>query len=478
MIIYYNKIGNKRGKVVFYKKQNIAAEYPFISDNQPKRRRLAERCFAKNKMKNKKGEIVQKRFTVAIIGCGSRGGETYGRLMFNEKDKFFITAVCDHNPEKLKKYGDVFEVPSSRRYLDETEFFKERRADVLVIATMDNDHVRQCIRALELGYDILLEKPITKDEKECRLLLEAYRKYKKKVVVCHVLRYAPAYVKAKEILDSKICGDLVMIDSIEQVCYWHQAHSFVRGNWRNSTESSPMILQKCCHDLDLLQYYACGKCVTISSIGDLKHFRKECKPEGAASRCLQCKFVKSCTYSAESIYVGNWKSIGMPDNAWPYNAITPEYPLTEEAIRKAIEIGPYGRCVYECDNDVVDHQIVTMTFDNGIKANLRMTAFTAGGGRIMRFYCTDGQIDLQDVGENLIVRRFNKPEEIVNVNDVAAEGGHNHGGGDGGLLRDFYKVLISDEASPTSLEASLESHLMAIRAEQSRKLGGELLKIH
>lgn len=421
---------------------------------------------------------MQKQFSVAIIGCGSRGAEAYGRLMYEEKDKFFITAVCDCNPAKVKKYGDIFEVPEEQRYLDETEFFKERRADVLVLATMDADHVRQCIRALELGYDILLEKPITDNEEECQRLLEAYRKYKKKVVVCHVLRYAPAYIKAKELLDSKICGELVMIDSIEQVCYWHQAHSFVRGNWRNSEETSPMILQKCCHDLDLLQYYACAKGVTISSIGDLKHFRKECKPEGAADRCLQCKYVHSCTYSAENIYVGNWKSIGSPDNAWPYNAVTTEYPLTEEAIRKAIDEGPYGRCVYACDNDVVDHQIVMATFDNGVKANLRMTAFTAGGGRIIRFYCTEGQIDLQDVGEQLIVRRFNKPEEIIDISAAMEEGGHNHGGGDSGLIRDFYKVLCGSEDAPTRLEDSLESHLMAIRAEQSRKRGGELLKIH
>ena len=420
---------------------------------------------------------MQKRFSVAIIGCGSRGAEAYGRLMYAEKNKFCITAVCDCNPAKIKKYGDIFEIPEEQRYVDETEFFKERRADVLVLATMDSDHVRQCIRALELGYDILLEKPITSNEEECQALLDAYRKYKKKVVVCHVLRYAPAYRKAKELLDSKICGELVMIDSIEQVCYWHQAHSFVRGNWRNSKETSPMILQKCCHDLDLLQYYVCSKTATISSIGDLKHFRKECKPSGAADRCLQCQYVKSCTYSAENIYVGNWKSIGSPDNAWPYNAITPEYPLTEEIIRKAVDEGPYGRCVYECDNDVVDHQIVMMTFENGVKANLRMTAFTAGGGRIIRFYCTEGQIDLQDVGDALVVRRFNKPEEIINVNDAIEEGGHNHGGGDSGLIRDFYKVLCGEEPATTALECSIESHLMAFRAEQSRQLGGELLKI-
>ena len=419
-----------------------------------------------------------KKFTVAIIGCGSRGAEAYGRLMFEQKDKFEIVSICDTDQKKLDKYGEVFLVPQENRFLSEEAFFEKRRADALVLATMDNDHVRQGIRALELGYDILLEKPITGSEEECEKLLAAYRKCGRKVMVCHVLRYAPAYVKVKELLDKKVCGELVMIDSIEQVCYWHQAHSFVRGNWRNSVETSPMILQKCCHDLDLLQYYASSRCDSLSSIGDLKHFRAACKPEGAADRCTDCKYVKDCVYSAESIYVGNWKSVGSPDNCWPYNAITTAYPLTEQAIREAIEKGPYGRCVYACDNDVVDHQIVAMTFENGVKANLRMTAFTAGGGRVMHFYCTHGQIDLEDATNTLFVRRFNEPEEKIDVNALLAEGGHNHGGGDGGIIKNFYAILNGEENAPTRLESSVESHLMAFKAEESRKSGGKLVKVH
>ncbi|MBS5021528.1 MAG: Gfo/Idh/MocA family oxidoreductase [Firmicutes bacterium] len=418
-----------------------------------------------------------KKFSIAIIGCGSRGAEAYGRIMADQKDRFEIAALCDVNEAKLKKYGGIFGVKADALFSREEEFFAAKRADALVIATMDNDHVRQCEKALQLGYDVLLEKPVTGSEAECARLLAAHEKYGGKVVVCHVLRYAPAYVKLKEILDGKSCGELVMIDSVEQVCYWHQAHSFVRGNWRNSGESSPMILQKCCHDLDLLQYYAGGRCEALSSMGDLRHFRRECQPQGASDRCTDCKYVHTCTYSAENIYIGNWKSVGSPDNCWPYNVLTTELPLTEANIRKAIETGPYGRCVYACDNDVVDHQIVEMRFFNGIKANLRMTAFTAGGGRIMKFYCTEGQIDM-DEGVNVIsIKRFNRPVETIDVN-VLLEGGHNHGGGDNGLIEEFYKVLCGEEDAPTRLEDSVESHLMAIRAEESRRKGGALLAVH
>lgn len=421
--------------------------------------------------------MEKRKFTVAVIGCGSRGAEAYGRIMAEQKDRFEILALCDVDKTKLGKYGKIFGVAESELFASEGEFFQKKRADAIVIATMDNDHVRQCERALALGYDVLLEKPITGSEEECRRLLAAHRKYGGKVLVCHVLRYAPAYVKVKEILDSGACGELIMIDSIEQVCYWHQAHSFVRGNWRNSGESSPMILQKCCHDFDLLQYYAGDKCEALSSIGELRHFRKECRPEGAADRCTQCKYVHTCTYSAENIYIGNWKSVGCPDNGWPYNVLTTEQPLTEENIRKAIETGPYGRCVYACDNDVVDHQLTIMRFHNGVKANLRMTAFTAGGGRIMKFYCTEGQIDMDEGLNTIQIKRFNRPAETIDVGALP-EGGHNHGGGDNGLIGEFYKVLCGDKDAPTRLEDSVESHLMAIRAEESRKAGGALLKVH
>ena len=419
-------------------------------------------------------DMNNKKFTVAIIGLGARGAESYGRLMHSMKDKFEITALCDVDELKLEKYGKIFE--TSELFNDETEFFKQKRADALVIATLDRDHVRQCERALELKYDVLLEKPITDDLGECEMLLNAHKKYGGKVVVCHVLRYAPAFIELKKVLDSGECGELVMIDTIEQVSYWHQAHSFVRGNWRNREQTSPMILQKCCHDLDLLQYYANSKCETLSSIGDLKHFKKSNQPEGAADRCEECKYVDECCYSARGIYIGNWKAIGSPDNCWPYNMLTTEYPLTEENIRNAIKTGPYGRCVYACDNDVVDHQIVSMTFENGVKANLRMTAFTQGGGRIMKFYCTKGEFELDEATNIITVRVFSKPDKIIDVNALIDKS-DNHGGGDAGLIKAFYETLCG-RGSPTALESSVESHIMALKAEQSRLKKGELLKVH
>ena len=270
--------------------------------------------------------------SVAIIGCGSRGSETYGRLVNDRKGEFKIVALCDISKEKLDKYQKEFNVDINNTFLNEDEFFKEKRADVLFICTLDKDHVRQAIKGLELGYHILLEKPITSNLDECYKLLEAKKKSGKEVIVCHVLRYAKAFLKVKELIDNGEIGNLVLIQALEQVGWFHQAHSYARGNWRNTIETAPMILAKCCHDLDLLQYYANSRCKSVSSIGSLTFFKKENMPIDASNRCINCKYVDTCPYSAKVIYIDGWKKKGSPANSWPFNVITNEYPLTEKAL--------------------------------------------------------------------------------------------------------------------------------------------------
>ena len=419
-------------------------------------------------------------FTVAILGCGARGAETYGSLCAENGDKFKIVSLCDIDRVKLDKYAERFGIDRQNCFLEEDSFFKERRSDLLIIATLDADHVRQCIKGIELGYDILLEKPITDNLEECKKLLEVKNKSKSKVLICHVLRYAKAFMKTAELLNSGIIGKLVTMQAIEQVAYWHQAHSYVRGNWRNREQSTPMILAKCCHDLDLLQYYAKSRCKTVSSMGNLFFFKSENAPQDAARRCLQCKYAESCPYSAKKIYIDGWKTGGNNENIWPQNVLTTKTPLTEENIYEALENGPYGRCVFYCDNDVVDHQIVEMTFENGIDATLTMTAFTASGGRIIKFFGTLGEIVLNEEEDTITIKQFGKlptEYEVIRISAIA-EQGYSHGGGDKGLIIRLYEILCGNTSEETSLEASIESHLMGIYAEESRLQGGKLKYLH
>ena len=418
-----------------------------------------------------------KKFTVAVIGCGSRGC-IYGDCMYKSKDKFEIVGICDIDEIKLKNAQKAWGLSDEKLFLSETEFFKQKRADVLVIATQDRDHVRMCTRALELGYDVLLEKPISPLKEELYSILDAQKKYGGEVVVCHVLRYAPAFLKIKEILDSGKIGKLIRIESIEQVCYWHQAHSFVRGNWRNDKETSPMIMQKCCHDFDLMQYYVGAKCDTVYSVGDLRFFNRENQPEGASDRCADCKYILECPYSAERLYVERWKADGKPGNGWPYNVVDTSIPNTEESIRKAYQNGPYGRCVFACDNNVVDNQSVEMSFENGVRVTLTMTAFTEKMGRKMTFHGSLGEIIFDDSARTLSVARFGKDKAEYSVDELLKDDDNlGHGGGDGRLVEDFYNILANGAVSGTSLEGSVESHLIALASEKSRKTG-EVIEVH
>ncbi len=413
--------------------------------------------------------------TVAILGCGNRGAYTYGALMAKKPDKYKIVALCDKSQARLQQWGDCFDVSKSARFLDCDTFFEKKRADVLVIATQDDTHVAFCLRALEVGYDILLEKPLTDKKDECFALLDAQKKYGGRVVVCHVLRYGKFFVMAKELLDKGAIGRLVSIQATEQVGYWHTAHSYVRGNWRNTADSAPMILAKCCHDLDLLQYYAGDACKMLSSVGNLAYFKPENAPDNATKRCLDCPLVDTCAYSAKRIYIDVWHSQGCPEGCWPFGAITNTYPLTENALMDALRQGPYGRCVFHCDNNVVDHQLTQMTFENGVKASLAMMGFTHGGGRIYKFYGTEGEMILKD--DSIELKPFGKEPLLFDGQDNL-EGGHAHGGGDNGLIDSLYEMMTDEVSRATSLANSIESHLMGICAEESRLANGKTVFVH
>ena len=417
-----------------------------------------------------------KQYKVAILGCGARGLETYAQFM-SEHGGFVIHAACDVRQARLDKAVDLYGVKKENCFLDENEFLKEKRGDIIVISTQDQDHVRQAIKALDLGYDVLLEKPISPSKEECLSLLEAKKRTGRKVVVCHVLRYAPAYTKVSELIDGGQIGELIDIHAIEQVAYWHIAHSFVRGNWRRKEETSPMILAKCCHDMDLLQFYAKSKAKTVSSIGSLAYFNKEHMPKDATKRCTDCPHYETCPYSAKRIYVERWKLAGKPDDMWPQNVTCIDYPLTEEKIINAYSHNEYGRCVFACDNDVVDHQEANILFENGVTANLCMMGFTSHPGRIYRFHGTLGEIVLDEETRVVTLKRFGE-EDVAFPFSQLIKRELGHGGGDIALIDAFYQALEGNETLATSLDASIESHLMAFAAEESRLHEGKAVDPH
>ena len=419
---------------------------------------------------------MEKILSTAIIGVGSRGAETYGRYFNERKDMFQIKALCEIIPERLNKYQKEFHVQEDQCFTDEKEFFKEKRADIVVIATLDADHIRHALMAIKVGYkNILLEKPITCKEEELFMLQKAATENHVSILVCHVLRYTVAMEKMKAMLDNHEIGELISIDHLENVAYWHQAHSFVRGNWRIKEETAPMILAKCCHDLDLLQWFANSTCKSVSSFGKLNYFNKEHAPKEATKRCLDCPLMKTCPYSAYRIYIEKWKKDGSPENCWPYNVLS-DQKLTEEVLMEAIKTGPYGRCVYYCDNNVVDSQSVNIMFNNGVTANLKMTGFNKYTGRYIHFFGTLGEIILDEYHGTITKRVFGvDKDETWNISELTNDL-RGHGGGDNRMMDYLYHMISENfDVRETTLNGSIQSHLMAFAAEKSKDEEGKLI---
>ncbi len=400
--------------------------------------------------------------TAVLIGAGQRGAHVYAQYALDYPQEFKFVAVAEPNEKSRDMFVKAHGIADDMCFINDAELFEKGKiADCALVCTQDNYHTNPVKKALSLGYHVLCEKPMSPSAKECIEMSEYAEKYGKTLTICHVLRYSPFFSKVKEIIDTKKIGDIVAIQHTECVSYWHQAHSFVRGNWRNTKESNPMILAKSCHDMDILYYLLGKECKKVSSFGSLKHFKEDQAPVGSGTRCLvDCKIEDACPYSAKKIYLGDkeWYSDTIRTVVAPEN--------TNEAVAEALKSGPYGRCVYKCDNDVVDHQVVNLEFEDGITVSFTMCAFTYDGGRIINVMGTKGQI-LGNMEKNEIeVFDFLTGTKTVYDIKTPLSG---HSGSDEKFMKGFLKTVETNgEYSLSSAKESLNSHLIAFAAEESR----------
>lgn len=402
--------------------------------------------------------------TLALIGAGQRG-MIYAEYAYFKKGAQ-IAAIVEPHEERRKIAAEKFQVPEEFCFTCVEDFFaKGKLADALILASMDKDHYEQTMAALDCGYDILLEKPVSPDPTECLKIAKKAKELDKKIVVCHVLRYTNFFGKIKEIVDSGTLGKVIAINHSENVGNFHIAHSFVRGNWRRKDQSSPIIMQKSCHDMDILAWIVGSEAKKVASFGSLRHFKEENAPEGSAARCLDCKAADRCQYHAVKAY--------MPvRGGWPATLLGPDQ--SEEGIMKALETSPYGRCVYRCDNDVCDNQVTIIEFKNGVNVNFTLSGFTNRMCREIKVMCEYGEINACDDGDVIEITRFNSNfnEQINKTLIRTAQVDGFHGGGDSLLMEDFVASLEGKLGeTKTSIERSVEAHLMAYAAELSRVTG-------
>ena len=400
-----------------------------------------------------------KPITAVVLGAGSRG-TTYASYAKAHPEELRIVAVAEPRADRRNMLADELNIPDHNRFATWQELLdRPRMADCAFVCTLDDDHTAPAVKAMELGYHLLLEKPMSNTEEECRTIVETARRTGRKLAVCHVLRYTPFFLTLKSLIDKGKIGEVTTINQIENVGYWHQAHSFVRGNWRTVRETSPMLLQKSCHDMDIILWLMGKNCERVQSFGSLRHFTPDNAPKGAPERCLDgCPHAESCPYYAPRLYMD------MSRTGWPVDVITTD--LSVEGRRKALEEGPYGRCVYRCDNDVVDRQVVNLEFEGGAVATFTMTGLSADFSRQLKIFGTKGQIEADMGTGEIVLQRFGEGKKTVPLDTGTETSGH--GGGDFGIIRDFLRILREGGESRTGAEVSLQSHLICFAAERSR----------
>jgi len=412
-----------------------------------------------------KNPAPDKPVTAITLGAGNRGN-VYGEYALKFPDHLKIVGVADPIEIRKKRYSQKHNIPQENCFVTWEDVFKrEKMADAIIISTPDNLHYGPCMKALAMGYDILLEKPIAPSEKECRDILALAKKTNRIVAVCHVLRYSPYFIKLRELIQDGSIGKLISIQHLEPIEHIHMSHSYVRGNWHNSAETTPIILAKSCHDLDILRWLIGDSCEKVAAFGNLKWFKKENAPAGATPRCTDgCAVEKECPYSAFKIY--------HKDRLRTHVFDLPEEPEKQgDAILERLKTTNYGRCVYHMDNDQPDHYTTNLQFADGVTATFSMEAFTSYEGRRTRVMGSHGDI----VGD---MSQFTYTQFLTGKKTEWKLTSDAHGGGDWNLVADWVQAVSKQDASllSSSIDASVESHIIGFTAEKSR-LSGKTKKI-
>ena len=405
--------------------------------------------------------------SLLVVGAGNRG-TAYADYALRHPEQARVVAVAEPRAAHRERFAELHGLDEGSCFADWRELPTDRIADVAIVATPDREHVAPAVALAAQGYSLLLEKPLATDEAGCLEVVEAVEKAGVVAAVAHVLRYTDYTRLLKEVVDSGAVGEVMSVDHLEPLGHWHHAHSYVRGNWRREDESAPMLLAKSSHDLDWLGFVLGRSCTAVSSFGELSHFRPDQRPEGAADRCLECALEPTCAYSAPRLYLGRVRA---GELGWPVSVVA--QPPTEESVREALAVGPYGRCVWACDNDVVDHQVLALSYEGGITATMTMTAFSRGRARETRVFGTRGE--LYGDGSSVTVYDFLTDSTTIHESSHVSDGSivTGHGGGDQRIVAELVTAVATGDPNrvSTTPRHTLESHRVVFAAERARREG-------
>lgn len=413
-----------------------------------------------------------KQLTASVLGFGDRS-QIYSKYALKHPDQMKIVAIVEPNDIRRNLAKDLFHLAEEQCFSDYNQFIaKGKIADFVINGTMDKIHIETTMPLLPLGYDVLLEKPITSDKKQLQELLAASKKYGNKIVVCHVLRYVEFYKSIKQLILSGEIGEVRHIETSENVGVAHASISFIRGKWNNEKKcGSTYMMQKCCHDTDMICWLN-NKTIpkSISSQGSKSYFIGSKAPKGAGTRCLvDCEIEKECPYSAQKLHIENNPMINY---VWDCIQKLPEELTLEERIESLKTNNDHGKCIYKTDSDIVDQQMMTILFEDGSTAYHGLISSCARAGRRIKVYGTKGEIEGFSEEYQYTVRLYNShtilyDERVVKLAEDADAG--NHYGGDTRIMNDLLHVLNNEKpsVSTTLLDDSIFAHLCVIAADEA-----------
>lgn len=420
-----------------------------------------------------------KKITAVVIGCGDRATTYCKEGVLNLKEMELVAAV-DPNPERLRYMQDSFGLPAEKCYTHINDVLRQGKiADCVINGTMDQYHLETSVAFLEQGYDMLLEKPIVNNKEDLFAIRDTAKKNNCKMMICHVLRYAPFYRKIKELVTDGAIGEIMNIQTTERVGAFHSSSAFIRGKWNSKKAcDSSFLLAKCCHDMDLICWLNNSTVpAKVCSIGRRDYFIKAKAPKGSGTRCLvDCpeEIRKKCIYDAQNMYLDNCL---IPQYPWQCTGKNWEDVTEEEKIESLKTYNPHGQCIYKTDGDIVDHQNVIIEFANGSTAVHTLTLGAMRPGRSIWIQGTEGEIEGWVADDHIMLRKYDPNtswylEESVEINTDGISGDRHHGG-DRGLVRDFCDMLKGKEysLSRTSIDDSVNSHLVCYAADASMENG-------
>jgi predicted dehydrogenase len=403
-------------------------------------------------------QLPNQPLRVAVIGAGVRGTNLARRLALSGL-KCVVAAVAEPDDSRRISFAEEFRLPENSIFKGWDELTgKMTDCDAAIIATLDNQHAGPAIASLNRGWHILLEKPLADNFKDCRLIEQIQRERKKVVAVCHTLRFMEGFRKVKEMIEKGVIGNLVHVEHMEAIGHFRFVHNYVRGRWAREESNTFLLLHKCSHDIDYINWLFKEQCLNVSSFGSLKYFRPSNAPEGSTKRCTDgCTILNSCPYSAMRLYVD------APLQEWPARDISGTHARTDHL--NAVKNGPFGLCVWHAGNDVVDHQVVMMEFDGGATATCTLTGYSASNGRRVRLQGTIGEILFDEAGETISTKFFtDREEEIISIASPAT-----YHPEDQDIVNEWLSSIINSTSVTVDASEALRTHAVVFAAEISRK---------